>query len=820
MVKAKTRTAQPRVSAVRQFERLLAELSTEFINLPASKVDAAINDALRRIAKLLDIDRTQVIRFSAQGDDAHVTHSGAVDGVPAVPPKSIEDAFPWVLRRVRVGHAAVIPDTSALSSEAAVDRLSFQRVGARSSLCVPLRVAGRVQGMMAFGCLTHRRDWTDEFVERVSVLADVLGNALDHKRSQEALDAALGFEQSVSGIFAALLTAGRAEQDSVIESGLRDMGRVFGAERATLWQRTGDSADFVKTHRWLAPGVPSPPTIVLGGAIPWISARLVSGNVVRFARYADLPPEANADLDGLRALNIRAAIMVPLVVSGTVVGSLSFATAHDDCSWPDALIPRVKLVAEVFASTLARQASERREQEAQSQAAHAARVGSMGMLAASLVHELTQPLAASLANAESAAELLEATSPDLEELRATVADIVTDDRRVGELIQQLRRFLRRGATERAQTDLDEIIGDVLRIVAGEAAEKEIAVAIDVSADLPAIVGDRVQLQQVILNLLLNAMEAVATREPGARRIAVIAHASDEGVQISVSDTGPGMDEATAARVFQPFFTTKPGGMGLGLSISRSIVADHGGRLSVRSAQGEGTTFRIDLPLRLHDSARPAPVATPAVRATGAVYVVDDDPSMRRALERQLRSAGYRVQSFASAQAFLDQPPESGVACVLSDVRMPGLSGLDLQSSLATAQRDLPIVFISGHGDVSTTVHALKSGAVNFLAKPFTKQALLAAVAEALARSHDIASRRGRHGEIKGRHNALTRREREVFALVAAGLLNKVIAERLGAAEATIKIHRGRVMAKMGAASVAELARMAETLDLQSGSAPG
>jgi len=443
----------------------------------------------------------------------------------------------------------------------------------------------------------------------------------------------------------------------------------------------------------------------------------------------------------------------------------------------------------------------------------------MGMLAASLVHELTQPLAASLANAESAAELLDAASPDLKELRAAVADIVADDRRVGELIQQLRRFLRRGEVQRTEINLADVIGDGLRIVAGEAAEKEIAVTIDVSGDLPAVVGDRVQLQQVILNLLLNAMEAVATREVGARQIAVVARASDDGVQVSVSDTGHGMDDATVARMFQPFFTTKPGGMGLGLSISRSIVAAHGGRLSVRSVQGEGTTFRIDLPLRLHESVQPLPRATPTAPAAGAVYVVDDDPSMRRALERQLRSAGYRVETFASAQAFLDRPPDSEVACVLSDVRMPGLSGLDLQASLTKAQRDLPIVFISGHGDVSTTVHALKSGAINFLAKPFTKQALLSAVAEALARSRDIASQRDRHGEIKARHDALTLREREVFALVAAGQLNKVIADRLGAAEATIKVHRGRVMEKMGAASVAELVRMAEALKLPQGAAP-
>jgi FixJ family two-component response regulator len=145
--------------------------------------------------------------------------------------------------------------------------------------------------------------------------------------------------------------------------------------------------------------------------------------------------------------------------------------------------------------------------------------------------------------------------------------------------------------------------------------------------------------------------------------------------------------------------------------------------------------------------------------------------------------------------------------------MPGLSGLDLQASLANANCELPIVFVSGHGDVSMTANALRAGAINFLTKPFTKEALLAAVGEALARGQAHSDRRAKQLELERRYNSMTPREREVFALVAAGLLNKVIADRLGAAEATIKIHRGRMMDKMGAASVADIVRMAETLEI-------
>src|SRR5215470_9917882 len=803
----------PSAEELPRFERLLAELSAEFINLRAAHIDGAITDALRRIVGLLGVDRGVLI--SVQGDEALATHSWAVEGVSSVPRKLVTSRYPWVWRCILANKPVVVPRVGDLPPEAAVDRASWQTVGVRSNLTMPMRVGGQIEGALAFGCLRHEREWPEDLVERVRVLADVFANALAHKRAQEGLDAAIAFERLVSEILAALLMAGRGERDRVIDSALCDMAQAFGAERATLWQRHGDGSEFVKTHRWLAEGVPVPSASMSAVSIPWLSAELVAGSVVRFARHADLPPNAAADLPALRALQISAAVIVPLAVSGSVVGALSFAAAREEHDWPDALVPRVQLVGEVLAAMLAREGAERREREAQAQAAHAARVGTMGVLAASLVHELTQPLAASLANAQTAAELLAQALPDLAELRATVSDIVADDRRIIELIQQLRRFLRRGDVERSNLDLGDVVDEILRLAGSGAAEKGVLVTVDIPPRLPKLVGDRVQIQQVLLNLLLNAIDAAGASESKPGRVSVVARPSDSGVSVEVTDTGPGMDEQTLARIFQPFFTTKPGGMGLGLAISRSIVAAHGGTLEVRSTPGRGTTFRIELPLQPPGEVRPAPPSATPASGAATVFVVDDDPSMRRALGRQLAGAGYTVEAFASAQDYLDRAPQAGAACIVSDVRMPGLSGLDLQASLARANRDRPMVFISGHGDVPTTALAMKAGAINFLAKPFTKDELLVSVADALARSRELDAARKERAELQVRYRSLTPREREVFALVTAGLLNKVIADRLDAAETTIKIHRGRVMEKMRAASVADLVRMAEHLGVQS-----
>ena len=289
--------------------------------------------------------------------------------------------------------------------------------------------------------------------------------------------------------------------------------------------------------------------------------------------------------------------MVPLTVSGAVVRALSFATVHEERDWPEALVPRIALLGEVLASVLARDEAQRHEQEAKAQAAHATRVGAMGAFAASLAHELTQPLAASLANAETGVRLLAAPEPDLDELRATLADIVADERRAGDLVQKLRRFLRRGEVEHGELEPAEVLEEVLRLVGREAQARGVRLHLEIADALPKIVGDRVQLQQVVLNLLSNAIDAAATGDRPAREVTVLAGRSGDGVRVEVRDSGAGMDAETLARIFQPFFTTKPKGMGLGLSISRTIVEAHGGTLSAHSAPGKGSTFRIELPPR-------------------------------------------------------------------------------------------------------------------------------------------------------------------------------------------------------------------------------
>jgi FixJ family two-component response regulator len=197
-----------------------------------------------------------------------------------------------------------------------------------------------------------------------------------------------------------------------------------------------------------------------------------------------------------------------------------------------------------------------------------------------------------------------------------------------------------------------------------------------------------------------------------------------------------------------------------------------------------------------------------------IYVVDDDSSVRKALVRLLRTVGLDVESFDSAQAFLERVLHDRPSCLVLDVRLPGPSGLDLQTALGQADRRIPIVFLSGHGDVPMTARAMKAGAVDFLPKPWNEQDLLDAIQRALARSRAERAERAERTAIQHRVDRLTPREREVLALVVSGKLNKQIAAELGASEKTIKVHRGRVMQKMQVGSVAELVRLTERIGLR------
>ena len=206
--------------------------------------------------------------------------------------------------------------------------------------------------------------------------------------------------------------------------------------------------------------------------------------------------------------------------------------------------------------------------------------------------------------------------------------------------------------------------------------------------------------------------------------------------------------------------------------------------------------------------------TEALETEPIVFVVDDDPSMRKALANLFRSVGLRAEVFGSARELLETELPDVASCLVLDIRLPGPSGLDFQAELAKTNIQIPIIFMTGHGDIPMTVKAMKAGAIDFLTKPFRDQDMLDAVATAIERDRTRRKDQKAVAELRTVFETLTTRERDVFALVASGLMNKQIAAEIGLAEITVKIHRGHIMRKMGAKSLADLVRMAEMLGVR------
>ena len=571
-----------------RFETLLSGVSAGLIHVPASAIDAALARALQQVAMFLGVDRGSLDVYA--GGEPGIRISWALPGLEEPPRVMDADQFPWAAMRLRRGDIVRFSRIDELPEHAALDRANYERVGTRSKVSIPLSAGGPMLGVLSFGSVRSERAWPAELVERLRLLSEAFASTLERKRMELSLAERLRFEKLLSSLSTALSQLSAGDFNQEVQRALHRVVDFLGVARGSLieFSRDGSSSHSWAIEEWMDVG-----------EFPWMTACLQRGDVVSFSELEQLPDEAAVDRRSYLAHRVKPQVAVPLLAGGTVVGGLVFSTGDAQRSRSDEvlLMQQLHLLGEVFANALSRKQGELETQRLRQELTHIGRVSAMGELSASLAHELNQPLTAILSNAQAAQDLLALDVIDLDAMREILSDIVADDKRAAAVIRRLRTLLRKGDLEFVPLDVNEIVGEVAWLVKNDALIRNVSITLDLASDLPGVLGDRVQLQQVVLNLVLNGLEALRPPWAGARAL-VIRTARDGAttVAVAVQDSGTGIDEKDTDRIFEPFYTTKAEGLGMGLAIARTIVDAHGGRLVATNNEHGGATVHFTLPM--------------------------------------------------------------------------------------------------------------------------------------------------------------------------------------------------------------------------------
>jgi PAS domain S-box-containing protein len=530
---------------------LIASLSSKFINLPAGEVDKAIQDAQRRVCAGLGLDVSSLWQWSSEDSDKLVmTHLYRRLPGPATPERlNAREYFPWALQQFKAGKIVAL-SLNNVPAEAAGDLEAWRHFGLKTMLNLPLTVGGgQPIGLIAFNDLKAERKWTDLLVQPLQLAAQIFANALARKQADEVL------RESEARLSLAVDAAGVGLWSLRLET-----GRFWLTAKTRELLSVGANEE-VTFERFLSVVHPEDRAQVRQAVQGMVHSRK-EGRV----EYRILRPEG-----AIRWMASRGRVQC------------------NATGLPDHLTG-------VTGDITPRKDAEHQLQRQREELAHVARVSVMGELAASVAHELNQPLGAILGNAEAAELFLEQDPPALGEVRAILADIRKDDERAGEVIRRMRGLLRKGERERQPLQINLLVEDAFRLVAANAALRSTTLRAELRPDLPEVQGDRIQLQQVVLNLVMNAMEAMAGQSAETRRLTVRTRGTvNGGITIEVADSGPGIAGNSLPRIFEPFFTTKQDGIGMGLSISRKIVEAHDGRIWAENNPAGGAVFRVTLP---------------------------------------------------------------------------------------------------------------------------------------------------------------------------------------------------------------------------------
>jgi PAS domain S-box-containing protein len=528
------------------FERLLADLSACFANVSSDQVEVEIENALNQLLEFLGFDRGNFGEFSADGW-ANILCSVATDGLVQYPLGPAPAFLSWYNNQLRAGKILRVRSLDDLPPEAVGEAEYYRRSGIRSSLGIPLRVGGRIVALINFSAFRSTREWPDDLIARLKIVGEVIAQALMRKRSEVALRAS---EARWESIF----------ETSSIAISTMDKDLHYIATNPAFRAILGYTAEELRQL--------TPRDITVEderGTAQIRLAQLQQGMVDHYAVEKQYRRKDGTLLWGLSSV-ARAPESRPETFIGTMIDITESKGAQD------------KLLA------------------TQTELARVTSLTAAGQMAASMAHEIKQPLAAIVTAGSAGLRWLSKPTPELEEVRALLKLVVNEGNRASQVIDGIRAMFKNENREKVLLDVSEVTSEVIALMHSKLQKHQISVQADLISELPPVLADRIQLQQVVANLIANAIEAMATVTDRTRTLRVKSAIRDpDGVLIAVEDSGPGIDPENADRIFHPFFTTKSEGTGMGLSICRSIIEAHNGRLSLHSAFNRGSVFEILLP---------------------------------------------------------------------------------------------------------------------------------------------------------------------------------------------------------------------------------
>ena len=547
MVEPRRKRVEEALERRLKFQQLASTISARFVNLAAREVDREISAGLGLLGEFFQLERCTLVEVQTNTKSYQPLHSWVKTGAVAPLDTHTRQFMPMLTDRIHGGEPYSFRGREEIPHNWVHERRFAEVAGIKAALVVPLKVGGTFLGAFLIDSFTCERDWPSEVVEEIRFLGGIFANAVARRRADARL---AGSEKRVLMIADAL--------PGLIAYVGGDRRYRFSNQAYEQWHGIAAEEVYGKTMREVLGEE------VYAQAKPYVDEAL-TGVPVRYQMEV-------LTLGGEDTRFIEASYVPHLDPAGQVLGFYSLVQDITD-----------------------RRAAEMQVQRQRDELAHVTRVATLGEMAASMVHELNQPLAAMLSSAQAAARFLAADPPNLAEVDEALQYIIADDRRASEVVRRLRAFVVKGEHRTEVIAINRLVEEVLFLLRNDASLHNVVVTTDLAPTLPAIRGDRVQLQQVLVNLVLNGFEAMEGNCLGRELTICTSLAATGELQISVSDTGPGIAPGLSERVFDAFFTTKKEGMGMGLSISRSIAEAHGGKLRAVGGGEPGATFHLALP---------------------------------------------------------------------------------------------------------------------------------------------------------------------------------------------------------------------------------